>query len=78
MAHDIDKSTTTVIRTYPTSFEANIALTRLRAAGIRCALTNELISEVWALPTARFDSVRLMVKTEDAERANDILNELHE
>ena len=77
MSKNADRARTVVIRAYRNSFDANIALTRLRDAGIMCALTNDIIADVWGLPGAKFDSVRLMVNADDADRANAILDDVY-
>ncbi|MDO5395959.1 MAG: DUF2007 domain-containing protein [Bacteroidales bacterium] len=65
--------TMTVIGHYNNDFNANVALTKLHAAGIPAILNNETTANVFGAPWAPFDTIRLIVLTADAERARQII-----
>lgn len=65
-----------ILRTFDNDFAANIAKTRLEAYGIPAILNNEIMSDVWALPTASFGTIRLLVDPQNFEEADKILNDL--
>lgn len=48
-------------RIFETIGVANIAMGMLRANGIPCILDNEMIANVFAIPIAEWDGIRLMV-----------------
>ncbi len=60
-------------RVFETIGVANIALGMLRANGIPCILDNEIIASVFALPSAQFNGIRLMVHERDLDTALKLL-----
>ncbi len=61
---------------YANDFDANVALTKLKSMGIRCILNGEGTANVWggALGVT-FTPIRLMVLSDDADAAIEILKE---
>lgn len=66
-----------VAATFTNSFDANLAMTKLRDEGIPCILDGETISDVWggnlSMP---FSGIRLMVNESDAESARHLLTDI--
>lgn len=58
-----------VAATYASSFDANIALTKLADAGIPAVLNNQIWAGVMGVPTAQFDAIRLLVFKRDLSDA---------
>ena len=67
------EDTLVVAAMYNNLFNANIALTKLRAAGIPAILNNETTAEVFGLPLAPYDTIRLLVFGRDEEEARRLL-----
>lgn len=67
-----------VIAEYNNDFSANIALTKLREAGIPAILNNETTANVFGVPLAPYDTIRLLVLRTDIEHAQEILNQQSE
>ena len=65
-----------VIRTFDNSFAANVAKTKLEAYGIKAILNNAIMSSVWAIPTASFDTISLLVNPSDVAAAEKILSDI--
>ena len=61
------------IAQFNNDFNANIALTKLHAAGIAAILNNETTAAVFGVPLAPYDSIRLLVLSDDADRARQII-----
>ena len=62
-----------VIAEYNNDFNANIGLTKLREAGIPAILNNETTANVFGVPLAPYDTIRLLVLRAAIDRARDIL-----
>ncbi|MDE6397252.1 MAG: DUF2007 domain-containing protein [Muribaculaceae bacterium] len=62
-----------IIRTFDNSFAANVAKTKLEAYGIKAILNNAIMSGVWAIPSASFDTISLLVNPADVAEAEKIL-----
>lgn len=54
-------------------FNANIALTKLHAAGIPAILNNETTAAVFGVPLAPYDTIRLLVLAADVDAARKLL-----
>lgn len=63
----------TMLQAFYSDFEANLALTKLHANDIWATLSNELTSQVLAVPIADYCQIRLWVRNEDKDRARAIL-----
>lgn len=67
------------VKVFTNSFDANLALTKLRSEGVACILDGETISDVWGGAVAMpFSGIRLMVNAADEERATAILENLED
>jgi hypothetical protein len=65
------------VATYNTSVEATLAKNYLQSAGIRAVLSDDTtVDMAWHLGVA-LGGVKLQVLAEDAERAEEVLEELH-
>jgi DNA-directed RNA polymerase subunit RPC12/RpoP len=60
---------TVILRTFDNHFNANIALTKLRAAGIECYLKDEYTVTIDPLLSNAIGGIKLMVRKEDYEEA---------
>ena len=60
-----DNDRLVVAATFADDVSAHIALGMLRSHGVECVLNNELMSDVFALPTAQFGDIRLLVHERD-------------
>lgn len=78
MSNTKSKDALVVAATYGSSFDANIGLTKLRDADIPCILNNQIWAGVWGVPTAQYDTIRLMVFERDLDRAVAILGDVSE
>lgn len=67
-----------VIAEYNNDFSANIALTKLRESGIPAILNNETTANVFGVPLAPYDTIRLLVLRQDIDKAQEILCEKSE
>ncbi len=74
MKKDDDKDRLVVAATYPDDVSAHIALGMLRSHGVECVLNNEYTSDVFALPTAVFGQIRLLVRERDLHEALSLLS----
>ena len=70
-----DKDRLVVAATFPDDVSAHIALGMLRTHGVECVLNNEIMSDVFALPTASFGGIRLLVHEADLDRALSLLGQ---
>ncbi len=61
-------------RVYDTLGEASIALGVLRTNGIPCILDNAIMANVFGVPTAPYDGIRLMVFEKDLPIAKQLLD----
>lgn len=68
-----DNESTVVVAIYNNDFSANIALTKLREAGIPAILNNETTANTFGISLAPFDAIRLLVLRSDLDRAKQIL-----
>lgn len=64
-----------IIAEFNNDFNANIALTKLRSAGIPAVLNNETTAAVFGVPLAAYDTIRLLVHRRDADEARGVLSE---
>jgi len=64
-----------VLRRFDSSFDANIAKTKLDAYGIPCFLTDENLASLYPLPNLTAMQVRLHVFEKDKAQAELILQE---
>lgn len=62
-----------VLKVFSSDADAHIALGVLRTNGINCALENEINASVFALPTASYCGIKLLVNPADAEIAARLL-----
>lgn len=69
-----DEDRLVVAATFPDDVSAHIALGVLRTNGVECVLNNELMSDVFALPTAQFGGIRLLVHACDLKQALSLLD----
>jgi DNA-directed RNA polymerase subunit RPC12/RpoP len=58
-----------ILRTFDNHFNANIALTKLRASGIECYLKDEYTVTIDPLLSNAIGGIKLMVRKEDYEEA---------
>src|ERR1035437_9758424 len=61
-----------IIQTFDNSFNANIQLTRLRAAGIECYLKDEYTVTIDPLLSNAIGGIKLIVRKEDYEEAKKV------
>ncbi len=74
-----DDRKTVVAATFTNDFNANLALTKLRDAGINCTLTGETIANMWSGAIGMpFAKIRLLVFPEDLSEAQNIIQDLIE
>lgn len=64
-----------VLRVYSSDVDAHIALGVLRTHGINCVLENEINASVFAVPTASYCGIKLLVNSADAEVAARLLDQ---
>lgn len=65
-----------VLREYDNAIEAHIARGVLQSNGVACVLTNENMSSVYPMTPA--GEVELLVRSDDAELAERILNDAND
>lgn len=65
-----------IIAEFNNDFNANVALTKLHAAGIPAILNNETTAAVFGVPIAPYDTIRLLVLSPDAARAKALLHDV--
>lgn len=62
-----------VLREFSSDVEAHIALGVLQSNGVECVLNNEILSSVYPLTMTSFGSIKLLVRSTDADIAEQIL-----
>lgn len=62
-----------VLREYGSDVEAHIAMGVLQNNGVECVLNNEIMSSVYPLTMTSFGSIKLLVRSSDADIAEQIL-----
>ena len=65
------------IRTYSTVIDAELARTKLESQDIECFVHDTFLLSINSFLTNALGGVRLDVKTEDAERALAVLNDVN-
>lgn len=65
-----------VFRKYDSAIDANLAKTKLDAYGIPCFLTEENLNNLYPLHNVPLFGVRLHIFSNDAELAEQVLNEI--
>ncbi len=65
-----------ILQTFDNYFNANIQLTRLRAAGVECYLKDEYTVTIDPLLSNAIGGIKLMVKKEEEANVRKILREL--
>lgn len=68
-------SSPVVLRVFSSDADAHIALGMLRTNGINCVLENEINASVFAVPTASYCGIKLLVNSSDIEEATRLLEE---
>lgn len=63
------------IRTFQNYFSAHIFLTRMKSSGIDCFLKDEFTVTVDPILSNAVGGIKLVVRKEDEEAANELLNE---
>ena len=65
------------IQSFDNYFNANIQLTRLRAAGIECYLKDEYTVTIDPLLSNAIGGIKLVIRKRDAERVRRLMNEMN-
>lgn len=65
------------IRQYASNVEASMIRDRLENAGIPCMLTNETFSSIYPIGHNSIGGIQILVFEHDAEKATQIIAELH-
>jgi hypothetical protein len=63
-----------VLREYWNDVEAHIAKGVLETNGIPCIINNEIMSSIYPLSHTSFGAIKLLVRSEDAELAEQLLD----
>ena len=63
-----------VLREYWNDVEAHIAKGALETNGIPCIINNEIMSSIYPLSHTSFGAIKLLVRSEDAELAEQLLD----
>lgn len=74
MKNESSKSVLVELRAYSDNVEAYIAKGVLESNGIVCILNNEIMSSVYPLTLSSIGGIRLLVRREDLDRAEEILS----
>lgn len=74
MKNESSKSVLVELRAYNDNVEAYIAKGVLESNGIVCILNNEIMSSVYPLTLSSIGGIRLLVRREDLDRAEEILS----
>jgi hypothetical protein len=69
---------TVTVKSFDNYFSANIILTRLQEAGIRCFLVDETAATVYPVLLNAIGGIKLVVAVEDREQALTMLDEFEE
>lgn len=69
---------TVILRTFDNHFNANIALTKLRSAGIECYLKDEYTVTIDPLLSNAIGGIKLIVRKDDLEDAKKVFSSFDE
>lgn len=64
------------IRTFSNLVEANLVKARFESEGIHCNIINKSMDTAFKFDSITVDPIRLQVRSEDLEKAKDILGQI--